>query len=399
VTVNHAYADTGEFTVTLKVTDNKHKTVQLEQKVAVDPLNIDNHNGSFSATGSMNNIRYHHTATLLPNGKVLVAGGAVGGETPVLQAEVYDHQTGVFSITGSLNDGRYFHEATLLPNNKVLITGGYKSINSSTSVFFKSAELYDSTTGTFQNIGNMNFARRFHTSTLLNNGKVLITGGTGANGIYLDTAELYDPVTGLFTLTGKLNSPRDLHTATLLDSGKVLIVGGNTNVNGIVAPHGELYDPMTGIFENIGDMVKGRTGHISVKLPDGKVLVAGGSYNNMDWGSPTISELYDPVTNSFTETGAISQPRSSSDAVKLSNGNVLVVGGAYLDSGSNGWKYTNTVEIYNPLTGIFSSAENMSIMRGANSTTMLPNGKVLIAGGTDRALNIVGLSSAELYTP
>jgi formylglycine-generating enzyme required for sulfatase activity/N-acetylneuraminic acid mutarotase len=356
--------------------------------------------GSFTATGSMNNTRYHHTATLLPDGKVLIAGGVVGRETPVMQAELYDPQTGTFSVAGSLNVGRYFHRATMLQNNKVLLTGGYRSINSSISIYFNSAELYDPITGSFQSTGNMNFARRFHTSTLLNNGMVLITGGTGNGGTYLDSAELYDPATNQFTLlNSKMHMPRDGHTATLLENGMVLIVGGNAN--GILAPYGEIYDPATENFTIIGNMVQGRTGHTSVKLSDGTVLIAGGSYNNMDWDSPTVSELYNPNTNSFSPVGPIRQARTTNDSggVTLPNGNVLIVGGAYFDKSSNLWTYRNSTEIYNHQTGLFSDAASMSIARHGHSVTVLGNGKVLVAGGIERYSGSNGLSSAELFTP
>jgi len=354
--------------------------------------------GTFTATGSMKNLRYHHTATLLPGGKVLVAGGVVGGQLPVPQAELYDPQAGTFSAIGNLNQSRYFHAATLLPNNKVLITGGNMA-----SVYSNSTELYDPAAGTFQNVSNMHFPRSIHTSTLLKDGRVLITGGVGIDGAYNDSAELYDPATGMFTLTGSLHEPKEGHTATLLDSGKVLIVGGAINKSAAVVSYGEIYDPATGIFTKTGDMVTGRYDHISAKLPGGKVLVVGGAYYDNGWVFPTISEIYDPSTNSFSQTGAIARPRTSAGDIGggllLSNGNVLIAGGAYFDLGSKIWTYMKSAEIYSPSTGMFSDAASMSVKRTGHSVTKLADGKVLISGGIDLYSGSLGLSSAEIFTP
>jgi hypothetical protein len=131
--------------------------------------------------------------------------------------------TSNFALTGSLNTARMFQTATLLDNGKVLIAGGVDGFGYNT---ISSAELYNPASATFASTGSLNTGRIFNTATLLNNGKVLIAGGTDSNWNNIATTELYDPVAGTFSFTGSMNTPRDSQTATLLNNGKVLLVGG-----------------------------------------------------------------------------------------------------------------------------------------------------------------------------
>jgi hypothetical protein len=177
------------------------------------------------------------TATLLPNGKVLVAGGFKLNHGELSSAELYDPATGKWTYTGSLVEPRELHTATLLPNGQVLVTGGYNLPNGSLA----SAELYNPVRGTWTATGSMTVVRFSHTATLLPDGKVLAAGGYGEGGVgdILASAELYDPVTGTFTRTGDMNDARAVYTATLLTTGDVLVAGGYP---GPLAS-AELYDP------------------------------------------------------------------------------------------------------------------------------------------------------------
>ena len=177
--------------------------------------------GRWSPTGNLRTARDIHTATLLPNGLVLVAGGLNSHSVESRSAELYDPATGTWTVTGSLNEGRFYYPATLLPNGKVLVEGG-----DGLSGERASAELYDPATGIWTRTGSLNVARQLHSATLLPDGKVLVAGGFDSNNLITASVELYDPATGTWTVGNSLNIARFTHTATLLPNGKVLVAGG-----------------------------------------------------------------------------------------------------------------------------------------------------------------------------
>ncbi len=245
--------------------------------------------GVWAITGSLNTGRDDPSATSLSDGKVLVVGGygLVGGNSGQLaSAELYDPVTGTWTVTGSLNTAREVHTATLLPDGKVLVAGGYNRPES-----LASAELYDPVIGTWTVTGSLNTARSGHTATLLTDGKVLVAGGFNDSSGTLASAELYDPVTGNWTVTGSLNTARGGHTATLLTDGKVLVAGG-FNDNGGPLASAELYDPATGTWTRTGRLNTARRGATATLLANGRVLAAGG-YNRNPPGFAS-AELYDP---------------------------------------------------------------------------------------------------------
>ena len=266
--------------------------------------------GTFSRTGGMKNARYCHTATLLSNGQVLVAGGS-NGTTLLASAEIFDPVSGTFAPTGSMGSPRCFHTATLLANGKVLIAGGE---DTNAVIALATAELFDPASGTFSPTGSMGTARAAHTATLLTSGKVLVTGG--GNGNPIATAELYDAISGTFSPTGDMATGRENHGATLLTTGKVLITGGATVLTA------EIFDPASGSFTAAGSMTDFRSFHTATLLGNGTVLVAGGL------GRTRLSsaELFDPATGTFSLTGSMTRARSSHTATLLKNGTVLVVG-------------------------------------------------------------------------
>jgi large repetitive protein len=264
--------------------------------------------GTFSAPVEMSTARDFHTATFLPSGKVLLAGG--GGSS----AELYDPSSGTFTATGGMNVMRSSHTATLLNTGKVLIVGGDALTGA-----LASAELYDPVTGKFTLTGSLTDARTSHTATLLNNGKVLVVGGSQQTSSLM-TAELYDPASGTFSTAGSLGTPRTNHTATLLVTGKVLIAGGSTQGNALA--NAELYDDTSGSFVATGTMTTTRETHIAILLGDGKVLLAGGSQQDY------TAELYNPVTGTFAQTGSMATGRSLGAGALLTDGRVLVTGGS-----------------------------------------------------------------------
>ena len=274
----------------------------------------------FRPTGDMSAGRTGHTATLLQSGKVLMAGGdpcLFDGfyyeNCPLSSAELYDPGTGTFAATGKMSVTRVSHTATLLSNGEVLVAGGHDA----------SAELYDPTSGKFAATGSMSVGRQSHSATLLANGKVLIAGGASVSGT-LATAELYDPNSGIFTATGTMTTPRTAHTASLLANGKVLIAGGVNSV-GVVAT-AELYDPTTGTFTAANSMVSKRASHVATLLSSGNVLLTGGSDDN--GALLSSAEVYDVVSGAFAATGNMMTARDEHLAILLANGTVLVAGGS-----------------------------------------------------------------------
>jgi len=272
--------------------------------------------GTFTETGSLNTARDGHSATLLQNGQVLIAGGwsvAVGLPT-IASAELYDPSTGTFTPTGSLSESRTGHSATLLANGKVLIASGSHTSDGYTWANIATAELYDPVAGTFSDTGSLNHAGEGG-GVLLGNGHVLFAGGYNATEGVLAFAELYNPSAGTFSLTGSLITARMDNSATLLQSGQVLIAGGTTGPTGPTSA--EVYDPSSGKFSATGSL--NTPGFPSATLLNsGQVLIDLGIYAN--------SEIYDPASGVFI-TNSLPNPNDQIGAdTLLSNGKVLLLG-------------------------------------------------------------------------
>jgi hypothetical protein len=346
--------------------------------------------GIFSPSQGMTKPRVTHTATLLGDGRILIAGGEDANDRTheVGSAELFDPVAVSFTATGSMNEPRLTATASRLMDGKVLVAGGSDGIEGDTQAGVR-AELYDASTGTFSPTGSMQVGQRIeHTATLLAGGSVLIVGGlpfilSGVSG-YLQ-AELYDAGTGGFVIAGNTTVVRTQHTATLLADGRVLIVGG-IDGNGTYTS-AELYDPVTSTFTSTGSMSAARQSHAAAKLQDGTVLVVGGW--NLELGALASAELYDAATGGFTPTGSMSSGRVSPTATLLCDGRVLVTGG-----NDSNRKSLASAELYDPTTGTFSFAGSMLSARSGHTATRLCDGRVLIAGGaTDNTL----LATAELF--
>jgi len=339
-------------------------------------------------TGPLGAGRQIHTATLLADGRVLVAGGIDFADLPLASVTLYDPATGTFSPTGSMGTPRAFNTATLLADGRVLFAGGGPATWTRPGPDTASAELYDPKTGTFSPTGSMGIPREDHAATVLRDGRVLITGGNDTGDHAVASAELYDPKTGTFSPTGSMATARGYHTATLLADGRVLVAGGDpcgwASCDRLATA--ELYDPTTGTFSPTGSMATTRGFHTATLLADGRVLIAGG-----DGGS--TAELYDPKTGKFSPTGSMTAARDYTTATRLADGRVLVAGGGGDYSNRN---FLASAEIFDPTTGTFTPTGSMSAARTWYQASLLSDGRVLVTGGYG---DLAPLASAELYDP
>jgi len=325
--------------------------------------------GVVNSIRSMTAKRAAHTATLLDNGKVLITGGFVGDGGGLASAEVFDPTTNAFTSAQNLTAARAGHTATLLPNGKILIAGGYNG------EYLNSAEVFDPTTNRFASAGQMVTARSGHVATLLNNGKVLLAGGVGTGWTFLADAELYDPKTNTFTATGGMQAARESHTATLLKDGKVLIAGGHKGRRSAITiyANAEIYNPANGTFTAAGNLTVKRHKHDATRLADGKVLIVGGSDERDGDGAYRNAEVFNPADGSFTAVKNnmnTARYKLQGTAILLKNGKVLIAGGA------------NRAEVFDPSTNSFSFADgDMGTKRLFATATLLKDGQVLITGG------------------
>ena len=375
--------------------------------------------------------RYVHTATLLPDGKVLIAGGLNANDGSALAtAEVYDPASGTWSPTGSMATARYTHEATLLPNGRVLVSGGVdgsgalgdgggvrpclghleryrlpgRSSRSAhgdgfarrqgagrggkqSGLSLSSAEVYDPASGTWSTTGSMALGRGEHTATLLPNGNVLVAGGFNFGSLsYLATAEVYTPATRTWSTTGSMSSARGQHVASLLPDGRVLVAGGVSGAR--VLAESEVYEPASGLWNATGSMPAPRVLHEATALPDGRVLVTGGF--SSEGIALSTAEAYGPLRGTWKVTNSMSEPRRESTRRRC----------CPMARSSSRGASTRTVP-----TSRRRNCTTLPRAPGArpgpwpgpelrHTATLLPNGRVLVVGGEN---SIGSLRTAELY--
>jgi hypothetical protein len=331
--------------------------------------------GRIIPTGDTLEPRFDHTATLLPNGKVLIAAGMARNGTTEPTAELYDPENGRFTFAGKLTSPRgWGSTATLLRDGKVLIAGGASGSWCSDSCYLATAELYDPAANTFTPIGNMAEPRAEARAIRLEDGDVLIVGGNIGSE---QTAELFHPASRTFSLTG---SPSTGATTLLpLKGGKVLALGG---------PGAEIYDPATGRFTTAGNFPTRHGKFGAALLPNGNVLVAGGQLDGA-LGELNTTEIYDFTTRAFSQGPAMNFKRYKlmKAVVSLNNGEVLIAGGA------------DQPELYSPASNSFQLVSGSKLDGYCFSTaTRLSNGEVLLTGGYNTS-TWVATDHAWLYQP
>ena len=334
----------------------------IEGPVAVDP--------EWQDARSPITARFSLTATLLPNGTILLAGGRDDRGMPLASAEIYDPITGSFADAGAMTTTRFQHTATLLPNGKVLFVGG----NSTFDKVLQTMELYDPATGVFTATDAMASERTSHTATVLRDGKVFIAGGNDSSKDYsMPSFEVYDPEKEQFSQTGDLAIPRSVHTATLLLDGTVLIAGGWATQE--PPAFEERYDPSTGDLTPAGALSGTHWLGTATLLPNGQVLVAAGFDQSDDPSS--AAELYRPDSNDFIPIQGMTTARAFTSASLLPDGRVLIAGGEQVPV--NDPSFMGTAEIYDPGTMTFST-QAMAGVISKHTATLLPTGRLFIAG-------------------
>ena len=362
--------------------------------------------GDDQNTGPLQHPRYEHTATLLQDGKVLLAGGLDMKGVGIGNGEIYTPSADAWAITSIMISPRGNYDTTLLPDGRVLAVAGRSSqLRNAGSI-----EAYDTSNNEWKWLSADTLTRRGHQITALTDGRILISGGSlarrggtydgGEHGvadkIETTTVELFDIPSGKISKAASLTHARKEHSSVLLNNGRVLIIGGLTdgteeapNVNSLDST--ELYDPESDSWSLGAVMSQGRGLHTATTLPDGKILVTGGL--NTARQPLNSAELYDPTTDSWAPAASMSQARDSHTGTLLSDGRVLVVGG----NGTSGGLSLTSAEIYDPSSNSWSSAGNMLEGRNHHTAIQLNDGKVLVAGGLLGPEN--PLSTVDFYSP
>ena len=268
----------------------------------------------------------------------------------------------------------------LLNNGKVLVAGGSTGHLAET----RASELYDPASGTWTATGDLNTARDSAIAVLLPNGNVLVAGGYSGS-LHHDSAEIYDTASGTWSVTAQMAFARTNHTATRMADGRVLVAGGQSGT-GYPAP-AEIHDPETGTWTLTGSLIASRFGHVATLLKSGKILVSGGFNANSLLGS---AEIYDPATGTWTATGRLANPRRYHQQTLLEDGRVVATGGGGIQ------QMMNSTEIYDPASGTWSPGASLGAPRRRHTATLLANGRILVCGGEGAS---TALASAEIYSP
>ena len=334
--------------------------------------------------------REGHTATVLPDGTVMIAGGTGADGRAIRSVEIYDPARNTWTAAEAMNTARARHTATLLNDGRVLFTGGIDE-----TTYLDHAEVFDPRANTWFHVPALPDVRRAsHTATLLPDGKVLVAGGIGfpaeedlEDTLTFDTTEIFDPATETWSHGPTMSVGRQMHTATRLADGSVLFVGGLSDAGGNSSA--ERYDPRTRRLSPAGVMKSVRWLHSASVLPQGKdaglVLVAGGFDAS---GSMAATELYDAAANAWRAGPPMSSAHHNHTATVLRSGAVLVSGGI-------GKAPTPPdAQLYEPASGAWTTVGAVRTERYNHTSTLLPNGGLLVVGGSDQH---GVLATAEVY--
>jgi len=358
---------------------------------------------NFAPTGPMNLPRFSHQATLLADGRILVTGGEsfLGGPGATNTAEMYDPAMGTWRYTNSpMSVARSLHTATRLPNGRVLIAGGFNDSGGGINIL-SSAEIFDPVAETFTVTAGMATRRSGHNAILLQDGRVLVISGDNRDfgGLATTTCELFQPATATWGPAAQLPIGLWAFAAVRLNDGKPLVVGGLA-IDAGFADRSSMYryDPMSNAWQTLTPMLVARTLPVAEVLPDGRVLIAGGT-NIFSVTGYNSAEIYDVAAaggaGQTAFTGFMSTPRRGHRSVSLANGDIMVAGGVQGGVGS-----LSSAEIFSAATGTWTNTGSMLDGREAHTLTLMSSGQVLVAGGIKHNPtfeNPVFLRAAEIW--
>jgi N-acetylneuraminic acid mutarotase len=281
---------------------------------------------------------------------------------------------------------RTHHASTLLSDGRLIVTGGQNE-----NGYLASAEIFDSTTNSWTGVASMSEARVGHAAALTGDGRVLVAGGFNGAG-YDTTTEIYDPLSNLWSSAGNMSTPRYGASATRLQTNKILVIGGSFfgPTGSVTLASAESYDPSANSWTAVSSMSTPRYGSTTTLLPDGRVLVAGGQN-----GSQYLStaEIYDPTLDSWSSAGNMSTARFSHTATLLDDGRVMVAGGFLSAPGVS--TYLSSVEFYDRTSNTWSSGPPLATARAFHTASRLPSGRILVAGGA--STSGTAIQSSELF--
>jgi hypothetical protein len=297
--------------------------------------------------------------------------------------------------------------AVTLPGGRVLVVGGSDPDQNAIGA----VSVFDPSTLAWSALDPLSATRRLHTVTRLNDGRILVAGGTSGPFAYpippVATAQIFEPRTETWSRVPEMIEPRYFHSATLLADGRVLVAGGGairsaSTICGLATA--EIFDPVTEAWTATKPMVDQRIQHVAVRLPDGRVLAVGGTLRTgrVSYTGNALCEIYDPDTDTWTPTGTMRDARQTHQATLLADGTVLATGGncPNLITGPVYDPHSlSTVERYNPTSGQWTPVANLPWSRSAHRAVLLRNGKLLVFGGTDDANFDAGFASTILYDP
>lgn len=406
--------------------------------------------------------RFLHTATAIANSKVLIAGGLCDGPRNIDNTSPYVSHTKLSLWDGvnqkwepvpSLHVGRIHHSASLLSDGSVMLVGGEtdpavsapdKSVlESILKSVLNSVEVFRN--GAVAELAPLQVARAHHTATPLANGKLLVAGGIDKDRKPIASVEIWEPGKQRWQSGPPLKQPRYGHSATLLSDGRVMVAGGINLAGGVDQNGGpigavEIWDPAYNTWSTGASLLLPLQGHSATLLSNGDVLVMGGSTiqaepvamamvwdkTRAQWraagfrasnqghiGDPHSVTLvprpdgtahvfgfretaqWSPTTNTVSAT-SLYGARENHSVTLLRDGRLLLAGGR------NGNAFLDWAEIYNPVSGRFSSTERLHQARHSHDAVILNDGRVLVAGGWVRAAdkpNQPAANSPEVWDP